>query len=376
MSIHLTLARPDRRLARRWITCLALAFGLGLALGLLPSGRVARACSCVTPPPPPQALQAAAAVFDGTVTRVEVADPQGSFSPLRVTFVIHTQWKGVTSGTIDVTTAGDSAMCGYSFQLGKRYIVYVAGGLDGTEVSLCSRTRLYDADEAAALGPDNPPAGAVPAAAWQQEPPSVGCPRCMAPPPPRQALAEAAAVFHGQLVGLTFMGPDHAFDHVATFRNLGWWKGPAAPTIDVRVPWNVWFCEGQFGGVGGVREWGEYLVYAGADDDGTLSLALCGRTKAYDADEAAELGAPNPPGPEQPTGTPSRHRHAHRRATGHRHARPLPHPRVPALRRSAAGQGVAGRVRRGVPRPGHADRAGGLRSPCLLHRRRGVEGAA
>lgn len=304
MRVRPSLPRPARRAAGHWAVALTLAFGLGLALGLLPSGRVARACSCVTPPPPPQALQAAAMVFDGTVTRVQLGSSGVPFAPLTVTFAVHTQWKGVMSGTVQVTTADDGAMCGYHFVLGKRYIVYADGGLGGTEVSLCSRTRPYDDAEAAALGPDNPPPGAVPPSAWHQEPPATGCPRCAAPPPPRQALAASAAVFHGRLVGLTFLGPDQGFDYLATFRNLGWWKGPSARSIDVKLPWNVWFCEGQVGKVGGVRDWGEYLVYAGAEEDGTLSLALCGRTKRYDAAEAEELGPPNPPSAEQPSATP------------------------------------------------------------------------
>src|SRR3990172_5814663 len=107
MTVALNPSRASRRDARRWAVVPTMAFGLGLALGLLPSGRVARACSCATPLPPPQALQAAMAVFDGTVTRIEVVDPEEPFSPLRVTFVVHTQWKGVTTGTIDVTTAAD-----------------------------------------------------------------------------------------------------------------------------------------------------------------------------------------------------------------------------------------------------------------------------
>jgi len=80
MSVRLSCPRPSRRNARRWAVVLALCFGLGLALGLLPSGRVARACSCATPLPPGPSLAAAGAVFDGTVTRIEVIDPDDPFS--------------------------------------------------------------------------------------------------------------------------------------------------------------------------------------------------------------------------------------------------------------------------------------------------------
>lgn len=294
------LPRPSRPASRgavphRWLGLLAGAFTLGLALGLAPSGRVALACSCLPPPPPGQALQASAAVFDGTVTRVELVDPADPFPDRRVTFVVYTQWKGVTAGTFTVTTAADSALCGVNFQLGRRYIVYVTGGPSGNQVNLCSRTAPYVLAEAAALGPDEPPPGAVPASAWAEAPPGAGCPRCAAPPPPREAMAQAAAVFHGRLVGVTTLGPARGFDHVATFEILGWWKGASSATVDVRLPWNVWFCGGPLGSADNGPAWGERIVYADADPDGGLVLAICGRTRDYDAAEAAALGVPNPP---------------------------------------------------------------------------------
>lgn len=290
---HLLPAAPSP--FPRWLGLLAGAFTLGLILGLAPSGHVALACSCLPPPPPGQAMQASIAVFDGTATRVEIVDPANPFPDRRVTFAVHTQWKGVTAGTFTVTTAADSALCGVNFLLGRRYIVYVTGGASGNQVNLCSRTAPYTAAEAAALGPDEPPPGAVPASAWAEEPPGAACPRCAAPPPPREAMAQAAAVFHGRLVGVTTLGPARSFDHVATFENLGWWKGASTPTVDVRLPWNVWFCGGPLGSADDGPAWGESIVYAAADPGGGLVLAICGRTRDYDATEAAALGAPSPP---------------------------------------------------------------------------------
>lgn len=152
---HLLPAAPSP--FPRWLGLLAGAFTLGLILGLAPSGHVALACSCLPPPPPGQAMQASIAVFDGTATRVEIVDPANPFPDRRVTFAVHTQWKGVTAGTFTVTTAADSALCGVNFLLGRRYIVYVTGGASGNQVNLCSRTAPYTAAEAAALGPDEPP---------------------------------------------------------------------------------------------------------------------------------------------------------------------------------------------------------------------------
>lgn len=295
-----------RAVAARWAGLPAAAFVLGLGLGLVPSGRVALACSCLPPPPPLQALQAAAAVFDGTATRIDLVDPASAFSPRRVTFAVHTQWKGVSGGRFAVTTAADSALCGVNFELGRRYLVYASDdAAGGHEVNLCSRTQAYAVAEAEALGPDEPPPGAVPAAVWAEAPPSTGCPRCAAPPPPREAMALAAGVFHGRLVGMTTRGPVHAFDHVATFENLGWWKGASTPTVDVRLPWNVWFCGGPLGSAVDGPAWGELVVYADADADGGLVLALCGRTRGFDAGEAAALGAARPPSAASPTPSPT-----------------------------------------------------------------------
>lgn len=118
-------------------------------------------------------------------------------------------------------------------------------------------------------------------------------------------MASAAAVFHGRPFGVRFLGPDGNFDRVVTFLNFGWWKGPDTPTIDVRVPWQVWSCEQPFGETGGVHLPDDYLIYADAAADGSLILKLCDRTKPYDAAEAAALGTPNPPRPDQATVTPT-----------------------------------------------------------------------
>ncbi len=305
MTIALTL--PDRGPRRSWPAILVLAFALGLSAGLLlPSGRIAKACSCLPPPPPAQALDESDAVFDGTVARIETVDPTDHFSGLRIHFVVHTQWKGVTEGRVHVLTAGDSAMCGVFFELGRRYIVYASDqDEDGLlETHLCTRTRLWDEDEAIELGPVEPPEDAIPWHVWVAQPPVPGCPRCAEPPPPAEAMADASAVFHGRLVGIEDLGPDQNRDHVLTFENRGWWKGPNTATIDVLLPWSYWFCEGQ--------RWESlfqpdapdgHIVYAAEDEEGNLILELCGRTRPWTAEEAAALGSPN--APEQATATPT-----------------------------------------------------------------------
>lgn len=295
----ITLTFPGRGKRRNWPALLVLALVVGVSAGLLvPSGSVARACSCMPPPPPAQAVDESDVVFDGTVARIETIDPADGFSALRVDFVVHTQWKGVTEGRVSVLTAGDGATCGVYFELGRRYIVYARdtephGRL---ETHLCTRTGPWAEDEAIALGPGEPPDDAVSWTEWIPQPPAPGCPRCAEPPAPAQALAEAAAVFHGRLIGIQDLGPDQGHDHVVTFENRGWWKGRRSASIDVFLPWEYWFCEGE--------RWKSlfqpdapdgYIVYTAEDDAGNLILKICGRTRSWTAQEAAALGNPNAP---------------------------------------------------------------------------------
>ena len=100
-------------------------------------------------------MEQSTAVFDGTVTRIDAAGG-GPAANLAVSFTVHTQWKGLPAGSAVVTTSAYSASCGYGFGLGLRYLVYATGPNDALSTSLCSRTRPYDAEEAAELGPPLP----------------------------------------------------------------------------------------------------------------------------------------------------------------------------------------------------------------------------
>ncbi|WP_199350874.1 PEP-CTERM sorting domain-containing protein [Haliangium ochraceum] len=131
--------------------------------------RAAEACSCMRPPPPQEALAAADAVFEGTITTVESGDN------LVATFAVERAWKGVAKDTITVATGLNSAMCGLGFAEGERWLVYAM--LDGDELrsSLCSRTaRSADAaDDLAALGEGSAPSDASPEQpAAGEEPPA------------------------------------------------------------------------------------------------------------------------------------------------------------------------------------------------------------
>ena len=101
--------------------------------------RIAEACSCIRPAAPRVELERAALVFVGTVTEVTqpeddpAVDKTVSFEPSSIL-------KGPAPSPLVLTTAGNSAACGYGFEVGNEYLVYADAQ---RRVSLCSRTALY-----------------------------------------------------------------------------------------------------------------------------------------------------------------------------------------------------------------------------------------
>lgn len=138
------------RLMRAW----SLTFGLVWVAGTA----AAMACSCAPPPAPKVALEAAAAVFVGKVTKR--GNLPNSF--LReVTFEVERQWKGVATPAVTVTTAQDGAACGVHFEVGQRYLVYCyrANANAPLATNLCTRTCLLKEAQGdlMELGPGTPP---------------------------------------------------------------------------------------------------------------------------------------------------------------------------------------------------------------------------
>ncbi|MBO6936175.1 MAG: hypothetical protein JJ863_14455 [Deltaproteobacteria bacterium] len=118
----------------------------------------ASACSCMQQSPA-DAAASADAIFEGRVVTVE-APPEGDQStPVRVTVHVTQQWKGVSTEDVELTTAPNSAMCGYNFELDQVYLIYAYAEDGGLGVSLCSRTQPADqADEDRThLGPGTTP---------------------------------------------------------------------------------------------------------------------------------------------------------------------------------------------------------------------------
>lgn len=105
------------------------------------------ACTCAPPGPPEQELERADAVFSGKVEAIEPAPmpedhPQWP-SRLEVSLRLLAVWKGVPEGDrVTVSTASQSAACGFGFEKGKKYLVYAYDSGEMLTATLCSRTAL------------------------------------------------------------------------------------------------------------------------------------------------------------------------------------------------------------------------------------------
>ena len=100
---------------------------LGLAaLSLFAAGLWASssdACSCIPPPEPAKALAQSAAVFLAKVIEI---DDAGNVNKT-VTLEVEKWWKGGEAARVKVVTPSNGAACGFSFQVGERYLVYAHG---------------------------------------------------------------------------------------------------------------------------------------------------------------------------------------------------------------------------------------------------------
>ena len=100
----------------------------------------ADACSCMRQSPE-EAIAAAEALFEGTVTAISTND-ETPFRGRAVSLTVNRAWKGVTGTAVTVATASNSAACGYPFQDGETYLVYGYRTRSGDiQVSLCSHTK-------------------------------------------------------------------------------------------------------------------------------------------------------------------------------------------------------------------------------------------
>ena len=102
------------------------------------------ACTCALPGNVYTEYAASHAVFLGEVVEISFeAPPRSSFDPVQVTIHVEESWKGAPGDTVRVVTAASGASCGFTFQVGTRYLVYAGAYGDGSAqlaTSLCSRT--------------------------------------------------------------------------------------------------------------------------------------------------------------------------------------------------------------------------------------------
>jgi hypothetical protein len=142
----------DRSLHSTRISSAVFAITLCVAVQLA-GAPSADACTCMSSGPACQAFWTTDVVFDGTVTTIEPTSRQETFSgrtfPVSefvVTLQVRQGWKGVEGETVQVTTSGSGASCGFDFKMGGRYLVFASrGGSDSRpRVSLCSFTRAYN----------------------------------------------------------------------------------------------------------------------------------------------------------------------------------------------------------------------------------------
>jgi hypothetical protein len=138
------------RLMRLFQASLILAVGL-VVLGNAPG---AWACSCVGYATAREARQAhyagADLVFAGEARSSHDANPggiQGSGDPIEWTFRVDSVQKGHASRPQIVSTARDSASCGFTFTVGTRYQVFADKHGIGYTTSLCGGTHVLAAGE-------------------------------------------------------------------------------------------------------------------------------------------------------------------------------------------------------------------------------------
>lgn len=109
------------------------------------------ACSCLSSGEPlkqqiAKAKKDSAAIFSGRV--LEIIKKPENYQTI-VKFQVQSSWKGNVSKQITISTASESAMCGYNFEVGESYLVYTNGAdVKNLQTNLCTRTAKLSAARA------------------------------------------------------------------------------------------------------------------------------------------------------------------------------------------------------------------------------------
>ncbi len=103
------------------------------------------ACTCAAPATTEKAFQQSSAVFHGRVKQISrpFLDRIGITNSglYHVRFEIIKSWKTAGSGEIVVKTRLSGEACGYPFETGQDYLVYVAKIFGSIETGICTGTR-------------------------------------------------------------------------------------------------------------------------------------------------------------------------------------------------------------------------------------------
>ena len=127
---------------------LLAAFAIVIGISAVPIAQLA-ACSCLALGPE-EAAQMADVVFAGSVVGEEVgaADPAAPMAaPVRYTFAVDGVAKGEVGGEVAVVAGGDSAMCGMTFTMNDRWLVFGTVQDGSLTTGLCSGNLPLQPDE-------------------------------------------------------------------------------------------------------------------------------------------------------------------------------------------------------------------------------------
>lgn len=99
------------------------------------------ACSCAISDKPlktqvKDAYANSTAIFSGEVTDITAKDEWTVIVKIKVA----KSWKGKVAKNITISTSKESSLCGYSFEVGKKYLVYANGTNQALSTTNCSRT--------------------------------------------------------------------------------------------------------------------------------------------------------------------------------------------------------------------------------------------
>lgn len=118
---------------------------LVLTIVFVASAEITFACSCMITDEPletqiQKAFDGSTSVFSGEVVSVEPKDEYTLSVKIKTLQI----WKGEETDEFTVNTANQSAMCGYFFEVGKKYLVYANKSGEVLMATNCSRTAIFD----------------------------------------------------------------------------------------------------------------------------------------------------------------------------------------------------------------------------------------